>query len=301
MNKKDFGALIRALREDHLDEYAHQWTRKTLSREMEKHQGVVLNEDTIGKIELGLRRNITPQELVSFANALQLTTIERQEFFHASIGTDAILATGKDTQLLDEILKKHINSLQGTGVPFFICDQYNDIVAANQAVIQLLNFTPEKIQEAIQHPIGFNIMRIVFDSSSGFQNLISNEIWDDLAFFEIQWFRGDTLQYRNAPYFKYLLNHLLQLREFRWRWREVYWEQDDWYGRYRKYNYIHPEGGAICYGAIHSRALTPIGPLITIMYIPHTLQTSTYFDMLMENGGGDIQLFPTWPKKQCLT
>ncbi len=203
----------------------------------------------------------------------------------------------KDTQFLDSILKKLINSLQGTRVPFFICDQYNDIVAANQAVIQLLNFTPEKIQESTQHPIGFNIMRVVFDSSSGFKDLIRKEVWNDFAFFEIQWFRGDTLQYRNTPYFKYLLKHLLQLREFRWRWREVYWEQDDWYGRYRKYNYVHSQGGDMDYGAIHLRVLTPVGPLITVMYIPHTLQTSTYFDLLMENGGGDIQLFPTWPRK----
>ncbi len=54
MNKKEFGTLLRAVREDHLDEYAHKWTRKKLSKEMGKYPGVVLDANVIGKIELGL-------------------------------------------------------------------------------------------------------------------------------------------------------------------------------------------------------------------------------------------------------
>lgn len=297
MNKKEFGALVRALREDHLDQNANKWTRKKLSEAMSSYPGIVLDDEAIGKIERGQRKNITSQELVAFANALQLTSVEREAFFQASLGTDDIFEKNFGGQTPDQILKKLVKSLQGTRVPFFICDQFNDIVAANRAIVDLLQFTPELIQEAVHHPIGLNALRIVFDPELGFRKLVSGELWNQLAFFEIQWFRGDTLQYRNSPYFKYLLKYLLKYREFRWRWREVYWEQEDWYGHYQMYCYAHPKAGDICYGAIHSRALTPVGPLVTIMYIPHTVETSIYFESLMQNGGANIQLFPTWPDK----
>lgn len=298
MNQNEFGALVRALREDHLDEDAHKWTRKKLSEEMSKYPGVVLNVEAIGKIERGERSYITPQELVALSNALQLTTVESQEFFYASTGTDNILSRAHDNQPSEQILKKLTGDLQGSHIPFFICDQFNDIVAANQAIIRLVQFTPEKIREAAEHPIGFNTLRIVFDPAIDYKNLIGQEVWEPLALFEIQWFRGDTLRYRNHPYFKYLLKHLLKFNEFRWRWREVYWAQEDWYGHYQVYSYDHPQGGKIRYGATHSRVLTPAGSLTKIMYIPHSQQTSAYFESIMQNSGENIQLFPTWPNKK---
>src|SRR6188474_3219904 len=76
MNRKDFGELLSALRQD-LD-----WTQFQLSEYAD------VDEAVISQIERGVKKFFEPDLLFCLANALQLTTRERREFFLASSGLD---------------------------------------------------------------------------------------------------------------------------------------------------------------------------------------------------------------------
>ena len=72
MNRKDFGELLSTLRQD-LD-----WTQFNLS------EYANVDEAVISQIERGVKKFFEPELLFNLANALQLTTLERREFFLAS-------------------------------------------------------------------------------------------------------------------------------------------------------------------------------------------------------------------------
>src|SRR3990172_1994372 len=76
MNRKDFGKLLSTLRQD-LD-----WTQFELSEYAD------IDEAVVSQIERGVKRHFEPELLFRLANALQLTTLERREFFLAASGLD---------------------------------------------------------------------------------------------------------------------------------------------------------------------------------------------------------------------
>src|SRR6185436_17454386 len=76
MNRKEFGQLLATLRQD-LD-----WTQFQLSEYAD------VDEAVISQIERGVKKFFEPELLFNLANALQLTTLERREFFLASSGLE---------------------------------------------------------------------------------------------------------------------------------------------------------------------------------------------------------------------
>src|SRR5215510_15772133 len=76
MNRRDFGQLLATLRQD-LD-----WTQFQLAEYAEVDQAV------ISQIERGVKKFFEPELLFCLANALQLTTLERREFFLETSGLD---------------------------------------------------------------------------------------------------------------------------------------------------------------------------------------------------------------------
>lgn len=294
MNRKEFGQLVKALRQDHLDENLRIWGRDELSEETRK-AGYHLTPEAIGKIERGERQGLSPEELLVLADALRLTSVERMKFFNASTGIENARLRRRDNSLgqsLDDILRDY----SGTLLPLFISDAYNDVVVANTPLIAFLNISQKTIEDAFKHPIGFNILRVVFDESTGFKHIVGEEAWEETVIHNIRYFRGSSLLYRTTPYFKHLITNLRRIGGFRYRWEEIYWDREDFNGGSFKYAYKHALYGDVAYMATQSEYFTSQGELFTYTYVPTDLKTLELFKDIAQSSGTDFHRLAPWPK-----
>ena len=198
MNRKEFGKLLAALRKSEHDEHFHQLTQRQLARL------TGISEQTLGNIERGDKVSLEPGLLLSLARALRLSTRERREFFLAAIGVneeDMPARQPAAAQRMDELF----DSLSQIALPAFIVDSYDDIVAANQMVLNLFEFS-ENLREIAPNIIGgYNLLRFVFSERSQF-NKILGDGHEKYLMQSIRFFRAISLPYRASPYYEYLLS-----------------------------------------------------------------------------------------------
>ena len=129
MNRKEFGQLLSTLRQD------MGWTQFQLAEYAQ------VDEAVVSQMERGVKKYFEPELLFQLANALQLTTLERREFFLAVSGLEqkqmvrqptAAMAT--DVFNVREILDKMIALTGQVRLPAFLCDVYGDVIAANKII-----------------------------------------------------------------------------------------------------------------------------------------------------------------------
>lgn len=166
MNNKQFGELVKALRREHLDENLQSWTRQRLSREIAKASGKQLKPDALGKIERGERQYLSSDELVSLADGLRLTSVERQSFFHASTNIN-YQDIGRQQAAPEHLLSNLLADLQGIRLPFFLVDSYADAIAMNTMLAKFLKIPIDTVPKLRQQTTGFNILKIIFDPALG--------------------------------------------------------------------------------------------------------------------------------------
>src|SRR3972149_370772 len=118
MNRKEFGQLLSTLRQD------MGWTQFQLAEYAQ------VDEAVVSQMERGVKKYFEPELLFQLANALQLTTLERREFFLAVSGLEqkqmvrqpsAAMAT--DVFNVRKILDKMIELTGQVRLPAFLCDQ----------------------------------------------------------------------------------------------------------------------------------------------------------------------------------
>jgi transcriptional regulator with XRE-family HTH domain len=137
MNRKEFGELVAALRQD------LGWTQFQLA----EYSNV--DDAVISQIERGVKKYFEPQLLFQLANAFQLTTLERQEFVLAASGLDekeivrqpsANVAT--DVFDAKKILDRMVALTEAIRLPAFLSDVYGDVVAANRIMLAIIFIVP---------------------------------------------------------------------------------------------------------------------------------------------------------------
>ena len=285
MDKKEFGKLVKVLRREHRDEDGRLWTQKKLADLL----GV--SKRTIERIESGsLENRLEGDKLSRLADILQLTTIERKEFFFAAIGVNSDRITPEQTESTI-ILNSLIDMIGSMELPAFIMDGYGDIIVTNMSVLGLFNIEATVINDSSKIIAGYNFMRVVFSSDLNFP-LIMGENWTQNAKDNIQFFRGISLRYRANPYFSKLLSVLKRNQSFRYFWERTYLESEyiDIGGEHYKYN--HPAYGELEYRASTSPTITKAGALYTIIYVPLTPYTTNTFRnirILARIGGAGVQ------------
>src|SRR6187402_2242358 len=119
MNRKDFGQLLATLRQD-LD-----WRQSQLA------EYANVDEAVVSQIERGVKKYFEPELLFCLANALQLTTLERREFFLAASGLEQnqivrqrTMATNTDVFNVRKVLDKMVNLTGQVRLPAFVMDAY---------------------------------------------------------------------------------------------------------------------------------------------------------------------------------
>ena len=294
MNRKEFGELVAALRQD------MGWTQFQLAEYSDVDHAV------ISQIERGVKKFFEPELLFCLANTFQLTTLERREFILAASGLDQKQcvrqpAAGMATDVFNvrRILDRMVSLTEEVRVPAFLCDAYSDVVATNNMMLAFYKVTPSLIADAANIPAGYNTTRLNFGRDS-LARVLVNDSWDNYALKSMRAFRENSLQYRAKPYFKYLMKAFRNPVEYPYFdrfWKLVSSTEQDKAVNVDRFSYEHLEFGPLNYTACSTVAVTSYGNLFLIQNLPLDKCTEDAFNQLKVQAGFGVTRFASWPEK----
>lgn len=295
MNRREFGQLLAALRQD------LGWTQFQLAEFSE------LDIAVISQIERGVKKTFEPHILFRLANALQLTTSERREFILASTGLDEsqivrqpAMSVTTDTHNLRKMLDRLVAMTGEILLPAFLCDVYGDVLAVNSIMLAFYNIPPVMFETAASIPGGYNTVRVNFGKDMvGRTRVLDN--WEQYAVNSMRTFRENSLRYRYKPYFKYLMKAFRNPAEYPFFdrfWKLVSSMEEDKAGNVDYFAYHHAEFGNLKYIASATTTSTSYGELGLYYYLPCDTHTDTIFTQLKETAGADVVRLASWPEKQ---
>lgn len=294
MNRKEFGELLSTLRQD-LD-----WTQFQLSEYAD------VDEAVISQIERGVKKFFEPDLLFCLANALQLTTLERREFFLASSGLDqkqivrqVSAAMSTDVFNARRALDKMIELTGQVRLPAFLCDVYSDVIATNKVILSFFKIPSAFVDEAVRVPGGYNTARFNFGKDLVARGHIRDN-WENYALNSMRAFRENSLRYRAKPYFKYLMKifrNPIEYPLFDRYWKMVSSVEQDKEVNTDYFSFHHNEFGEIKYISSSTVSITAFGELFLVQYLPLDARTSQIFEDLTQQAGSGVVQFAPWPIK----
>lgn len=290
MDRKEFGKLIAALREEHI-EFSPRgigvWTQAKLAKEAN------LPEKAISQIEQGRKMNLDAQTMTQLARALKLTASEQVELFGAAaeVGADPQYLLREQAAHALHTLLKLIGDIR---LPAFICDHYTNVLAGNTLALAVLHVPEAMIQAAPTLASGFNLLRVVFALESPFRQLMGEQ-WTERAEASLHYFRTTTLRYRHTERFHAILAELSALPNFRDLWFATQNYGEDFLPTWTTYTYIHPHLGQVSFIAHISTTLTDQGALYLTTYLPCTKETAETFETFIRRHGLGVRRFAQWP------
>jgi transcriptional regulator with XRE-family HTH domain len=294
MNRRDFGELLAALRQD------LGWTQFQLA----EYSG--LDDAVISQMERGVKRHFDPDLLFCLANAFQLTTLERREFIFAASGLDENqivrqLSGAMATDVFDakKILERMIALTGQLRIPAFLCDVYSDIVAANFMMIAFYDVPVSMMENAASVPAGYNTTRLNFGHDLVGRTLVTDN-WDTYALNSMRAFRENSLRYRARPYFKYLMNLFRNPAEYPFfdrYWKLVSSMEQDRDVTIDRMEYCHNKFGTLNYVAATTAVITSFGNLLLVQNHPLDERTEDVFLQLRASAGFGVARFASWPEK----
>jgi len=294
MNRKEFGELVATLRQD------MDWTQFHLAEYASADEAVV------SQIERGVKKHFEPELLFHLANAFQLTTLERREFFLAASGLDQkqivrqpSAATATDVFNVRKILDKMIELTRQVRLPAFLCDVYSDVIAANGIILSFFKVPPSFLEDIDRVPGGYNTARFNFGKDLMARNHVVDN-WDNYALNSMRAFRENSLRYRAKPYFKYLMKifrNPIEYPLFDRYWKMVSSIEQDKEANTDYFSFHHDEFGEIKYISSSTVSITSFGELFLIQYLPLDGRTSQIFEELSQQAGNGVVSFAPWPVK----
>lgn len=294
MNRRDFGELVSTLRLD------LGWTQFQFA----EYAGV--DVAVISQIERGVKKFFEPELLFCLANALQLTTIERHEFFLAASGLEEkqLLrqpTAGISTDVFDaqKILDRMVNLTGEIMLPAFMVDCYSDLIAANFMMTTFYSVPPALLEDAGKVPGGYNTTRLNFGRDLGWRRQIKGN-WDAYAVNSMRAFRESSFRYRATPYFKYLMKAFRNPVEyplFDRYWKMVSSTEQDKDMNLDHFRYEHNEFGPLSYIASVTVAVTSFGNLYLVQNLPLDRHTDDVFGRLKAEAGQGFMRLASWPEK----
>jgi len=290
MDRKEFGKLIAALREEHIEFSARGigvWTQAKLAKEAN------LPEKTISQLEQGRKMNLDAQTITQLAHAFKLTADEQVAFLAAAaeVGADPQYMLYEAGPHALQMLLKLIGEIR---LPAFICDHYANVLAGNTLALAVLHVPEQMIQAAPTLASGFNLLRVVFAPESPFRQLMGDH-WTERAADSLHYFRTTTLRYRHTPQFRAILAELSELPAFRDLWFATQSYAAEFTPSWSTYTYLHPDWGQVSFIAHISTTLTDQGALYLTTYLPCTKETAELFEGFIRRHGLGVRRFAQWP------
>lgn len=295
MNRKQFGELVAALRQD------LGWTQFQLAEYTE------LDDAVVSQIERGVKKHFEPELLFQLGNAFQLTTLERREFLLAASGLEQkqivrqpSAAMSTDVFNVRRMLDKMIKLTGKVRLPAFLGDVYGDVIAANNIILSFFKLPPEFVEQADRIPAGYSTVRFNFSKDLVARSHVVDN-WEQYALDSMRTFRENSLRYRAQPYFKYLMKIFRNQNEyplFERHWKMVSSNQQDKEAATDHFSYRHDEFGPIEYISSSTVSITSFGELFLVHYLPLDESTSQVFEQLARQAGQGVTTFAPWPEKR---
>lgn len=294
MNRKQFGELVAALRQD------LGWTQFQLAEYAE------LDDAVVSQIERGVKKHFEPEQLFQLMNAFQLTTLERREFLLAASGLDQkqivrqpSAAMSTDVFNVRRVVDKMIELTEQVRLPAFLADVYGDVIAANNIILSFFKLPKEYVKEADKIPGGYNTVRFNFSKDLVARSHVVDN-WDRYALNSMRTFRENSLRYRAQPYFKHLMKIFRNQNEypfFERYWKMVSSHEQDKEAATDHFSYRHDRFGEIKYISSSTVSITSFGELFLVHYLPLDEGTSQDFEQLAQQAGQGVTRFASWPEK----
>lgn len=298
MDRKEFGRLVSALRKEHYDENGDRYTQAKLAEViLAQDSASPLNEVVIGKIERGERTILDPQTLLNLADALKLTVGERRAFFLLATGLDhpQIYPTEEDAS---DILTSTLQMLGDIQLPALLLDRYLDVVAVNGLLLQFYQMPHMDIWQRQGQNSSLNLLDFIFSGAfAATREQMQPQVWHRFAMGNVIYFRRMTLPYRMTDYFGALLARLRRIREFRWFWDQVFYEEKYYFVGGESFQMESPQNRRYRFLTAPLVTRTPYGNLEILTHIPRDGATAVAFHtMTQQTPSKAFQLQP-WPEK----
>ncbi len=292
MNRKQFGKIVKSLRKEHMDwETGRAWTQRKLAEEAN------LSLDIIEKIEQGSRKIVQYEELRQIAAALQLSTLERREFFAAAaeISMSTILQKEADEDANFTQVWRHLSS---TRQPAFLFSSLYDLVGINASMMAFHGLAREGLMKARESEMGCNVLGLLFAHNAVLRTAMQSE-WQQIAVSNIYQFRFTSLRYRYTTRFEVLLKELRKLPDFQRLWMKTRLHGKDFFSQLRDFNYLHEQHGPVHYGVTMTSTLTRCGHLYLSTFEAYDERTEKLFGEFAERPGLPARVMP-WPIEEMV-
>lgn len=295
MNRKDFGKLVAGLRQD------LGWTQAQLAEITE------IDEPIISQIERGVKKHFEPEQLVQIADALQLSTLERREFFLAStvIAKWEMVRPNFPHSTSDaanpEVVLKTIEELGAfVTMPAYVIDPYYDFIMVNPVFMALFDVDASMVQQLSDSPLGFNSIHLTFGKGLLARKQMTQN-WEAFALTSMRGFREVSMRYRATPYFDYLMKHFKNPAEYPFfdrYWKMAALSETDKAGNYDIFDYNDQKYGHLKYMVAATYIVTAFGELFFMQYHPMQENTMRIFAELAQKHGNGLIRISSWPQKK---
>ncbi|MEJ5249565.1 MAG: helix-turn-helix domain-containing protein [Caldilinea sp.] len=279
MQRSAFGQIVASLRKERRDPHTGRpWTQEQLA----SASGLSLR--VIANLEQGKKATLDGAMLENLASALQLTTLERREFFALAIDLEDGVAAAPvfDVAAADAELLELFASLYQ---PAFLYDDYFDILAVNHAALTLHAIEPVWLQSLASEGERPNFLHVIFAPDSPMRRSMQAG-WRMLALRNLHQFRAMTLRHRHTKRWNDLMAQLRMLPDFSAYWEERHFGQADIYSRLRQHHYVHPRVGELRYAVMANTVYRPVIHHHLTALLPLDEHTYAVFAALREKSSG---------------
>ncbi|MDE0312630.1 MAG: helix-turn-helix domain-containing protein [Caldilineaceae bacterium] len=287
MEHRTFGKIVAALRREQFDfASGHSWSQQQLA------EATGLTARIVGKIERGEQARLDGEILQGLAQAFELTSFERREFFAmASEVTEAGLVRAA---LGDEDVFTRVWTLLDTlCAPSFLMDPFADIIGVNRALLAFHDLSLAQLKAARTAAGGANNIVLLLAPDAPLRGTLGRG-WRPIALANVQQWRAMTLRYRHTPRFRRLFTALCAYPDFQGFWADSHEDGHDDYSRLRSYSYRHGAHGPVAYTVFTNISLSAYGDLYLSTFVPQDRETTVLFQELAGRGGQALSLAP-WP------
>lgn len=285
MNQTNFGALIAALRKEQYDPIVGKvWSQARLARETS------LSEKVIGDIERGTRSTLDEDIVIKLADAFDLNTLERREFFtlFRSVEQKLIPATD-DTDAYEDC----IALMQSLQLPVSLQDSYYNLIAVNQSWCRLYD-VPTDFWQGWTDTAHFNFIRFLLDPNSSMRRIMGSKHRMAIEG-AVNLFRWMSLPYRHTEYYSDLFSCLMMFNEFGRAWMTSQFSDNDMRSSFKTIEHRNPIFGKIKYNIAKSSIVTSEGPIYYSVLLPYSTATSMIFAQLAADDGDQVITLSPFP------
>ena len=287
MEHRTFGQIVAALRREQFDfASGHSWTQRQLA------QKAGLTVRIVGKIERGEQARLDAQILQGLAQAFQLTSVERREFF-AMASEVAEAALVRAALGSEDVFTQFWDLLDSLCAPAFLMDPFADVIGVNRALLTFHDLSLAQLKAARNTAAGANNIVLLLSPGGRLRQMLGRG-WRPIALANMQQWRAMTLRYRHTARYRQLFSALSAYPDFYGLWADSHEEGYDDYSRLRSYAYTHGAHGPVAYTVFTNTSLSAYGELYLSTFVAQDPVTTALFKELAGKSGEALSLAP-WP------